>query len=899
MAQNIDFCVCATGRNRFLQPPSGLFGGDESLLGEYVAQDDHYTRSVTYAHTAASWSPNTNVPLYQRQATAAWYATATATVIAAPVARCLSLRWDVSPSVWGALRVPGQIVTFVHDGQVVHAPVTNLPAGPTGVTLLLPTDGPWDYLVPEAKVALMVRTKAPTRTLAGPIEQMEANVVLVQCSRDVIPSLVGSLLYLGGWNSHPLNTAGMDEPTVAMGNIFAVESTTEITVHKPLRPRSVTINNWSIATTFVSGFFWNTGNIEDWIVINGIDTNWPYVTDQSGEVWLLASPMMPEHPDSVIVVRAIIKGSATSSAIPGPFVKDGKNMNGFILNDGERILEVNASTTEPNTLAQWNAAMGTFDRVTVLSLLLENLDHPDASILIVSETKASFNSVDAFDCVLEGSQRVKVRTSYSLYKRMAHLPTKKIDSGLVISVLDAPGYLVLMTRSNTYGPNPRNILTNLNNNASSMWTYPVNVDDGTDRVDSASLIDGFVEFKRLASVPRSAAELPSAASVAPAPLRRATTSDAAAASPRVWWATVHRSDHLRRCRSIAIDCAPPRDTVPTMVVVARRCRQHPSGTTEDHAKREGRGNDPIVPDHEPPTRERCACEKPRRSIPPTFRNRSNAKGRPCGRNATCTSHVAGRASAESKGTSQECIIKRRHPRRTMRCACRRGLLYFFSLGLSALRIFCGFIGGPPHTRGRPCRASSGVRPQRPGDFATAQTPTVGTFVRPAIRRDCTWRMRAPWLPLATCRAPVDRVTREYQAFGAVASRSWRCTPRPSPGCCGVPDSAPHLRWDCRAHTRSRAAGACGGCQHRPHSCHRVSRGVGMDVRSRDPRSTCDTLKNPPHRAGGNVNVGMIAARKEKGTGEVVAVYGQPFMKQASQDGGHAVRCAHVPLLDAE
>lgn len=678
MSQDIDFCICATGRNRFLQPPSGLFGGDESLLGEYMAQDNHYAQSVTYAHTVASWTPDTSVSLYQRQATAAWYATATATVTAAPVARRLSLRWDVTPSVWGALRVPGQIVTFVHDGQVVHAPVTNLPAGPTGVTILLPNEGPWDYLVPETKVELMVRTKAPTRMLAGPIKQMEANVVLVQCSRDAIPSLMGSLLYLGGWNPHPTKTARMDDPAVAVNNVYAVESTVEITAHKPLQPRTASVDDWNVATNFVSGCFWNGGNLEDWIVIKGMETTWPFATDQSGEVWLLASYTMPEHPDLVILVRAIVQGSAATPVFPGPFLQDGKDIEGFTLHDGERILELDAGTKEPNTLAQWNAAMGTFDRVPILSLLLENVDHPDASILIASETKAGYNSIDAFDCVLSGSRTVKVRTSYSLYKRMPHVPTKKIESALVISVLDAPGYLVLMTkvwsRDGTYAPIPRNIFTNLN---TSLWTYPVNVEDGTDRVDSASLIDGFVEFKRLAGVPRSAGGSPFAASVAPAPSRRVSTSGAVTACPPVWWATVPRFDHPRRCRSTTIGCAPPRDTNPTMVVDVRRWRRHPSDTTEDRAKRAGQGNDPIAPDHEPPTRDRSGFERSRRSIPPAFRNRSNAKHRPCGRNATYTSHVAGRSNGESKGMWQECIIKRQHPRRTMRYAWERGCEFFF------------------------------------------------------------------------------------------------------------------------------------------------------------------------------------------------------------------------------
>ena len=60
----VNFCLSSVGRNRFLQPPTGLFGGDDWGLGTYKATDDHYNRSEAYLRTITQRLDQTNAPLY-------------------------------------------------------------------------------------------------------------------------------------------------------------------------------------------------------------------------------------------------------------------------------------------------------------------------------------------------------------------------------------------------------------------------------------------------------------------------------------------------------------------------------------------------------------------------------------------------------------------------------------------------------------------------------------------------------------------------------------------------------------------------------------------------------------------------------------------------------------------
>ena len=173
---SINFCVASVNRNRFLQGPTGLFGGDDAALSTYSPADPHYRQSDAYSRAVSVWRPQTNVPLYAREPLPCWYGAGVLTLREAPTAAgVLRAPWTVPDGLWTTLRVPGQVVTLVARGRCCHCPV--LPeTTAAALACQLPATDPAGGAGPAAAlfaagdaVPYLLRARAPNVTVLGPV----------------------------------------------------------------------------------------------------------------------------------------------------------------------------------------------------------------------------------------------------------------------------------------------------------------------------------------------------------------------------------------------------------------------------------------------------------------------------------------------------------------------------------------------------------------------------------------------------------------------------------------------------------------------------------------------------------------------------------------------------------
>lgn len=184
--ETINFYISSVGRNRFLQVPTGVFGGDLTWgIGTYEAADLRYRLSDNYASTVTA-----DDGASQRTPVAAWYAMGTATVRdvvlstfvrrSTPSGTVVQLQWNISEAVFASARSPDQCVTVVDGGVLVHCVTL---AGSTAAVVRLEwprTTPPSAAIVPGAVLDWMLRPRQPDAVLTGPAVVVDDSTVLVQ-----------------------------------------------------------------------------------------------------------------------------------------------------------------------------------------------------------------------------------------------------------------------------------------------------------------------------------------------------------------------------------------------------------------------------------------------------------------------------------------------------------------------------------------------------------------------------------------------------------------------------------------------------------------------------------------------------------------------------------------------
>jgi hypothetical protein len=253
----VSFYEDSNGRNRFVQPRAGTFGGDNP--DESITTDAHYRASAVYRDTVTEEAGRR-----QRCPTAGWYAAGIATVAAAdPGARTVTLRWTLGRRAMRRLRGDGRPVVTValpYGGGVARGFLLRTPdAGPTATTttrhraVFRPGDAdPWEW-PSGATVAFTLRSGPPTALLPGPLRTVGADVVEFEgdaATRWSLPRPGRDLVHLGGRSAHPFAVATLDSPERARDRVFAVVAAEEVGADDPRglpRPLRVEVQTTTFA----------------------------------------------------------------------------------------------------------------------------------------------------------------------------------------------------------------------------------------------------------------------------------------------------------------------------------------------------------------------------------------------------------------------------------------------------------------------------------------------------------------------------------------------------------------------------------------------------------------------------------------------------------------------------
>lgn len=215
-----------------------------------------------------------------------------------PQTSLLSLGCVLGDNLWNTARVPGQLVTFIAQGQLLHAPI--LPIS-TQSALTVELSSPIT-LVSGSQLPYMIRAKTPRLTLTGPVVQTSPNQVVVQAPANAIPTPYACLVYLGGRSSHPVHMCAMQSPQLAKQHVYAVVSATPL--EDPVALRSVALADPRISLAQLTPHLaMGALELSQSANLTGLTYEWPYPVDQPGDVWLLTPtlpttgmPMIPRTP---------------------------------------------------------------------------------------------------------------------------------------------------------------------------------------------------------------------------------------------------------------------------------------------------------------------------------------------------------------------------------------------------------------------------------------------------------------------------------------------------------------------------------------------------------------------------------------------------------------------------
>lgn len=481
--ETITFCVTSLGRNCFLQVPTGLFGGDlTGGIGSYDPASETYRNSATYRSTVTVMDG-----VYQRAPASCWYCMGAGLVraIAGTGDYTLALAWTITDGLWNSVRVPGQCLTFVDDGRLVHGLLTtdttqtlavvHWSAGDAGSTLEVGDIVPY-----------MIRQRPPRATILGPVEiTADGQAVRVQGRIQdptfVTPEVGAHLLYVGRRSAFPSQPCLLDtDAGRARDWIFAVEAV-------DVQPASVAA--YALQSSSVTTALRAWRQLTPWMAVGslalaadaiptGAQYDWPYPPDQSGSVFVVV-PLDPGHsattavlPDNVFLVRdAILEAELGGIASLG-------------YTDGDFLVVLDTATRLPKAHVRYDAATrGTVAQPalpTGLLLAVENgRRYPNAAWWMPDAATRFPYTV----CVAQPHARGSVHTA------VRSAPTSLATAAV------RHAFVLLSRRSDgLYAALPAAVVSNLTNTAPAgwAWTYPLATEDGTDCFRAELFTDGLL-----------------------------------------------------------------------------------------------------------------------------------------------------------------------------------------------------------------------------------------------------------------------------------------------------------------------------------------------------------------------------------------------------------------------
>lgn len=247
--ETVSFYATSLGRNRFLQPPTGLFGGEPTT---YAPADPHYRNSAAYVDTVT-----TGGRTLHRGPTACWYVIAEGTIgdmvdanknaagcdCCRKPAYVLHMPWKLSRNLWNSVRTPpGQCITFVdRKCTPFHAMLRTRDCSEEKAAFtVVDADKRKPDLAIGDTIRYMVRRRPPSATLPGPVAVFTvrrrrtgrivtlAFVALADLATPLLrlPTAGTDLVYLGG-SRGCTGTTTVDEAAIARHHVYAIEHVTD------------------------------------------------------------------------------------------------------------------------------------------------------------------------------------------------------------------------------------------------------------------------------------------------------------------------------------------------------------------------------------------------------------------------------------------------------------------------------------------------------------------------------------------------------------------------------------------------------------------------------------------------------------------------------------------------
>jgi hypothetical protein len=375
LGESLNVHLLAASRNRFLQPATGLFGGDiESGLLSYSISDEHYRSSVNYATAVSAEGGGCH-----RAALAAWYLMNHGTLYEQTMA------WNVSNRLWMNVRVPNQCITLIEDGIVMYATIDT--SSTQTVCQLTDLSNPIAGPYPKLNRPYVVRARRPRQTTYGPILVCEdGQTVVVQANTSTfIPPVPGrDLVYLGARGSHPVRTAAWQPFESANQYVFGVDHVMPISggALRAIRPSTIATDwqTWRACGENAIVAVCNMANNRH-AALAGIDYPWPFPEDQDGQVNLLipvvVEPILgsQDAPDGVYYVKAMV--------VDLPMVEIGV-VDDTMLTNGDRVAHC-LSNPAAVVVWEWNETTNVFVQITVTPT-------PTMPVVIVDSSRPSFDA---------------------------------------------------------------------------------------------------------------------------------------------------------------------------------------------------------------------------------------------------------------------------------------------------------------------------------------------------------------------------------------------------------------------------------------------------------------------------------------------------------------------------
>ena len=447
---------------------------------------EYYRNSVSYRATVA-----TTEGTYQRAPASCWYAMGNAVVnkmLTAPSAVTVYLTWTISSGLWNTVRVPSQCFSFCDNGVLLHGALSTETTQTLAVVVL--PGNTWLTMEVGDTVYYMLRQRAPRFIIPGPFE-VSADGRSLQLQGNpkeagfVAPAPSAHLLYLGRRGDHPAQLCVMEnDPDRARASIFSVDSVSFVaaTTQDPVYAlQSYLIRDgiqqlWTQLTPWlaVGRLAMNASYI-----VGGVYYQWPYPVDQVGSVHLIVptnTATTPPCPDAVYMLRAMARTDPNAATV-----------DGINLLDGDRVL-VNGDTIPIPHIVEWSVLHGLF--TTVISVLPPNL------LCVIESGGALFGNTAWW--TVDG----RVLQAYQMVVNRQH-PKGKVEASLANNMdWNTPcnhAFVVLTRRSDgLYAATPAVLQSNIGNITPSgwMWTYPLSLEDGSDRFDGPSATDGLLGLPR-------------------------------------------------------------------------------------------------------------------------------------------------------------------------------------------------------------------------------------------------------------------------------------------------------------------------------------------------------------------------------------------------------------------